>query len=167
MTSTLYARLLAGAALLSLATLAQAQYLWIDANGIKQLSDKAPPASVPLKNILKAPRGTPSAAGEELATATPAATPVTAAAPPTIADRNADYRKRSKAASEHELQERDAATGKADQADNCQRARTAKQSFDSGARISTQEQNGERGYMSDAQRALETRRLDRILAACK
>lgn len=165
MTPTLYARLLAGAALLALATLAQAQYLWIDANGIKQLSDKAPPASVPLKNILKAPRGAASAAGEE--PATPAAPAVTAAAPPTIADRNADYRKRSKAASEHELQERDAATGKADQADNCQRARTAKQSFDSGARISTQEQNGERGYMSDAQRALETRRLDRILAACK
>lgn len=165
MTPTLYARLLAGAALLAMATLAQAQYLWIDDKGIKQLSDKPPPASVPLKNILKAPRGAPSAASEEATTpAPPAATP---AAAPTIADRNADFRKRGKAAAEREQKAHDEETDKADQADNCQRARAAKQSIDSGARISIHDKNGERGYLSDEQRALDLSRIDKLLAGCK
>ena len=34
---------------------AHAQYVWVDEKGLKQYSDRAPPASVPLKRILKAP----------------------------------------------------------------------------------------------------------------
>lgn len=51
------ARLLAATALMAFASMAQAQYMWIDDKGLKQFSDRPPPPSVPLKHILKAPRG--------------------------------------------------------------------------------------------------------------
>ena len=169
MNRTLRARLLAAGALLAFATLAQAQYMWIDEKGLKQFSDRAPPASIPLKNILKAPRGAASAATLEAEAAAAAAAPAAAKpkAAPTMADRNADYRKRAKEGAEREQKEKDEQLAKADQADNCQRARSAKQSMDSGARIGTQDKNGERGFMTDEQRAVETKKIDKVLAACK
>lgn len=169
MNNTLRARLLAAGALLAFATLAQAQYMWIDEKGLKQFSDRAPPASVPLKNILKAPRGAASAATLEAEAAAAASTPEAAKpkAAPTMADRNADYRKRAKESTEREQKETDEQLARADQADNCERARSAKQSMESGARIGTQDNNGERGFMTDEQRAVETRKIDKVLAACK
>ena len=166
MNKILRARLLAAGALLAFATLAQAQYMWIDEKGLKQFSDRAPPASVPLKNILKAPRGAASAETlpAEAVAATPAAAPKAA---PTLADRNADYRKRVKESAEREQKEKDEQSAKADQADNCERARSAKRTMESGVRIGTQDKNGERGVMTDEQRAAETRKADKVLAACK
>jgi type IV secretory pathway VirB10-like protein len=166
------ARLLAAAALLALSALAQAQYMWIDEKGVKQFSDRAPPASVPLKNILKAPPGAASATTipvEPVAVdANNAAKPKPAAAPaPTVADRNADYLKRAKDKLEREQKEKDELIAKADKAENCERARSAKQSVDSGARIGIHDKNGERGFMSDEQRVTESKKYDRVLAGCK
>src|SRR5471030_2362506 len=48
-------RLLAGGALLALSAQALAQYIWLDEKGIKHLSDRPPPPSVPDQRILKAP----------------------------------------------------------------------------------------------------------------
>lgn len=172
MTGILRARLLAAGALLAFATLAQAQYMWIDEKGLKQFSDRAPPASVPLKNILKAPRGMLSAQtmpAEAEATApaagtAPAATPKAA---PTLAERDADYRKRAKESAEREQKDKDEQSAAAERADNCERMRAAKRTLDSGVRIRTQDKDGERGVMSDEQRASETRRADKTLAGCK
>jgi hypothetical protein len=162
MHKTLRARLLAAGALLASVTLAQAQYMWIDEKGLKQFSDRAPPASIPLKHILKAPRGAASAqtAPAETVVATPQAAP-------SVADRNADYRKRAKESAEREQKEKDEQSARADQADNCERARSTKRTIASGVRIGTQDNNGERGVMTDAQRALEARKADKVLAACK
>ena len=176
MNQILRARLLAAGALLALlglSTLAQAQYMWIDEKGIKQFSDRAPPASVPLKNILKAPRGAASAATMQADTdaaasgETPEAAKPKLAAAPSVADRNADYRKRAKDNLEREQKEKDEQRAKADQSDNCERARSAKQAVDSGARIGIQDKNGERGFMSDDQRMIESKKIDQVLAGCK
>jgi len=176
MTRILHARLLAAGALLALSALAQAQYMWIDEKGIKQFSDRAPPASVPLNAILKAPRGAASAATMPSATvaadgtdvsdgaAKPGPVPVPA---PTVAERNADYRKRARENLEREQKEKDERIASAARADNCTRARSARQSMDSGARIGIQDLNGERGFMSDEQRVVESTKIDRVLSGCK
>jgi type IV secretory pathway VirB10-like protein len=169
MNRILRARLLAAAALLALSALAQAQYMWIDEKGLKQFSDRAPPASVPLKNILKVPPGAASAATTPVETVAAADTPE-AAKPkpaPTIADRNADYHKRAKDNLDREQKEKKELLAKAERADNCDRARAAKQSLDSGARIGIQDKNGERGFMSDEQRVTESKKIDKALADCK
>jgi hypothetical protein len=162
-------RLLAATALLAFASLAQAQYMWIDEKGLKQFSDRAPPASVPLKNILKAPGGVPSAAN------TPAEAPTATAAPaaaklkeaPTLAERNADYNKRAKETAERDEKAKQEQQAKSDKAENCERARATRQTIDSGVRISHTEKNGERGIMSDEQRAAEAKKVDKVLAGCK
>jgi hypothetical protein len=168
MNRTTPARLLAAAALLACAALAQAQYMWVDEKGLKQFSDRPPPASVPLKNILKAPRGVPSAAN--MPAEAPVATAALAAKPkeaPSLAERNADYNKRAKDTAEREQKEKAEQQAKADKAENCDRAVAARKAIDSGMRISQVDKNGERGVMSDEQRAAEARKTDKVLAACK
>ena len=176
MNRILRARLLAASALLALSALAQAQYMWIDEKGIKQFSDRAPPASVPLTAILKAPRGAASAATMPTATVATvttdpaAATTVTKPAPPpppTVAERNADYRKRVREQLEREHKEQEEHIVKADRDDNCARARLAKQSMASGARIGILDRHGERGFLSDEQRVVESAKIDKVLAGCK
>lgn len=158
------ARRLVTAALLAFASLAQAQYVWINDKGVKEYSDRSPPASVPLKNILKAPNGQPTAASLPAAQAAEAANPKTA---PTLAERDADYNKRLKDKADQDKQDKEAQDTKAALAQICERARAAKRSLDSGARIRTADSNGERTFMSDEQRAAESKKADQVLAACK
>ena len=168
MTRILRARLLATGTLLALSTLAQAQYMWTDEKGVKQFSDRAPPASVPLKAILKAPRGAVGAATTPTETVTTDAPAKAGPAPaPTITERNADYRKRVTENLEREQKEQDQRIAKADRADNCARARSAQQSIDSGARIGIRDKSGERGFMSDEQRMVESAKIGKVLAGCK
>jgi type IV secretory pathway VirB10-like protein len=169
MNTTNRARLLAATALMALASLAQAQYMWIDEKGLKQFSDRPPPPSVPLKHILKAPHGVPTAASlaVEPAAAAPAPEAAKPKAAPTVADRNADYNKRVKEKAEHDEKEQAEAERKAALAENCARAREARQSLDSGARIGSVDKNGERGFLSDEQRAVESQKVNKALSACK
>lgn len=167
MNRTHHARLLAATALMAFASLAQAQYKWIDEKGLMQFSDRAPPPSVPQKNILKAPFGMPSAAN--ISAGQPAAAPASEESKkaPSVAERNADFRKRAKDKEELEQKEQAAEASKAAKAESCDRARNYKQEIDSGVRIGTHDKNGERGFMSDEQRAAEAQRTDKVLAACK
>ena len=159
-----FARMLAAGALLAFATLAQAQYVWINDKGVKELSDRSPPSSVPLKHILKSPKGQLTAADVAPAAA-PEATKLTPA--PTLADRNADYNKRIKEQADRAKKASDEANQKAEKADNCRSTLAAKRSIDSGARISTVDKNGERRFMDDTERAREGARADQILAGCR
>jgi hypothetical protein len=168
MKHTTRARLLAAGALMAFATLAHPQYMWIDEKGLKQFSDRPPPPSIPLKNILKAPHGVPTAAS--IADETPAAPATEAAkpkAPPTLADRDADFRKRAKEQAEREQKDKNDARIKAEQADNCESARAARRSIDAGERIVVRDKNGERRFMDDAERAREGAKADKIAAACR
>lgn len=162
-------RILSAAVLLLAAGIAQAQYVWIDAKGIKQFSDRSPPASVPEKNILKAP-GRQSiaiiAAGEEQ----PGPAPVAAAAkkaPPTVAERNVEFNKRASEKAEQDKKAAAEAQARAAKAERCAAARDYKAQLDSGIRIGTVGKGGERGFMSDAERAVANAKANKSLADCR
>jgi hypothetical protein len=164
------ARLLAAAALMAFAAMAQAQYMWIDEKGLKQLSDRPPPPSVPLKHILKAPRGMASAAtvtAEPTAAAAPAPEAARPKAAPTVAERNADYNKRVREKAEHDEKDKAEAERQAALAENCTRAQEARKSLESGVRIATVDKNGERAYLTDEQRAAASQTTNKVMATCK
>lgn len=163
------ARLMAAAALTLVAGLAQAQYVWIDAKGIKQFSDRSPPSSVPDKDILRAP-GRPAVTILPDEAQQPAAASVVETAkkaPPTMAERNVEFNKRvsDKAAADKKLAAE--AQAKAAKAAQCAAARDYKIQLDSGVRISTVTQGGERAFMSDAERAVDNAKANKVLAACR
>jgi hypothetical protein len=160
--------LLALGALSALPALSHAQYMWVNEKGLKQLSDQPPPPSVPQSRILKQPRGhgaPPAAPAEEAAAAADAAD-AKVKRPPTLAERNTDFAKRkaeSQAAEQKAAQE---AARKADQAANCDSARSNQAALDSGARMSEFDKSGQRVFLSDEQRAERSRRNQKILADC-
>lgn len=158
-------QLLATALLLAASSLAHAQYMWIDEKGLKQLSDRPPPPSVPLKNILKQPGGIPN---ELVSVDAPAPAPA-APAPrpkPGAYDPNAEFKKRVKEKMEKDQKARDEEEMKEAKKTNCENQRRNKQMLESGARIGTVEKNGERGFMSDEQRAKEIERANQSIANC-
>ena len=157
---------LAAAAVTALIPLAvSAQYVWIDEKGTKQFSDMPPPASVPSNRILKQPGGAPATkaspeASDEKSTA-PARTE------PTLAEKNADFRTRKAEQAEKEKKAAEEAAKSAEKAKNCERAREYQRSLDSGERLVSYDKNGERSYLSDEQRAQESRDNRRVLDDCK
>jgi hypothetical protein len=88
-------------------------------------------------------------------------------AAPSLAERNADYNKRAKEKAEREQKDQEEQQAQADTAENCNRARSTRLTLDSGARIGQTESNGERGFMSDEQRAATSKLVDKVLAGCK
>ncbi len=161
-------RWIAGGVLMVFAGLSHAQYLWLNEKGAKVYSDRPPPASVPTKNILKSPAALRRAVEE--GSETPVATGETATAapkgPPTLADRNAESRKR--AAEKAELEQKNVLSEAQKTAKklNCDNARNYKRILESGERIGTMEQNGERGFMSDGKRAEAASRANKIIEDC-
>ncbi|WP_373987342.1 DUF4124 domain-containing protein [Duganella sp. BuS-21] len=154
--------------LLTLSPLALAQYMWLDDKGVKQFSDRPPPANIPAQRILKAPGKplfNPNAPAEPAAgTETP---PAAARPSPTIAERNTDFNQRKSGAAEAEKQSAAYAQRKADAAANCNAARQNQQALDQGLRLSTYDKNGERGYMDDQQREDLRKNTQKVLADCK
>ena len=141
-------QLAAGGALLLFANLSQAQYLWIDAKGMKQFSDRPPPPGTPQKNILKA-RNMPTATTPAPVDAVAAAA-LPKAAPATLSEREAEYRKRKTEQAETEQKKaEDDEQSKAKLA-ACNAARQSKQALDTGAPI--RDSNAERSFITDDQR---------------
>ncbi|MES2348634.1 MAG: DUF4124 domain-containing protein [Pseudomonadota bacterium] len=163
-------RAIVSAVLLAASSLALAQYIWIDDKGVKQLSDRPPPASVPEKRILKAPGKAPfnpNAPAEAEPAANTAEAEPAAKRPPTLAERNADFNKRKTEAAAAEKKAADEARQKADTAANCDAARKNQQALADGIRISNYDKNGERGVMSDQERAEMATKNQKVLAGCK
>lgn len=160
---------MAAAALMLVAALAQAQYVWIDQKGTKQFSDRSPPSSVPEKNILKAPgrhRLAVIPAGEEVAAAAPLAEAAKKHAP-TVAERNVEFNKRASDKAEQDRKAAAEAQARAAKAEQCAAAREYKAQLDSGIRIGTVGKYGERGFMSDPERAAANAKANKTLAACR
>lgn len=158
--------------LLAASAPALAQYIWVDAKGVKQLSDRAPPPGTPANRILKAPGKplfNPNAPGETAEQATPSDAEADSKpkGPPSLAERNADYARRQKLAAEASQKAADEARRKRDEAANCANARSNQQALDQGIRMTTYNDQGERVYMDDAQRAESARRNQQVLANCK
>ncbi|MBV8620723.1 MAG: DUF4124 domain-containing protein [Curvibacter sp.] len=162
--------LLAGALLLS-GTTAFAQWIWLDRDGHKVFSDRAPPPEVPLKNVLKQP-------GVAATPAAPATPPAAADAPADAAttaakaanggnaggplDKAVEERKKKAAADEAEKKRADEARVAQQKAANCAQAQQAKANLDSGMRIAQVNANGERVILDDAARQAE---IDRAQAS--
>jgi len=152
----------------ALPALCFAQWQWIDKDGRKVFSDRSPPADIPAKNIIKQPSGG-KARSVDPAEATAAAETAKPAAPKvTGKDKELQDKKKLADAAEAEKKKAQEEEYAKMRADNCERAKRSKASFDSGIRITTTNVKGEREFLDDAQRAAETRRLEKIIASdCK
>ncbi|MBK4735758.1 DUF4124 domain-containing protein [Noviherbaspirillum sp. DKR-6] len=136
-----------------------AQYVWMDANGVKQYSDMPPPSSVPASRILK----TPGAAAAQPAAPAPDASP---SATPSVAEREAEFQKRRAAEEEKRRAEEQQAKLETTKKSVCEAARAQKRALDSGERLWRIDANGERRYLEDADRAAQLRDIQRTLEAC-
>ena len=98
---------------------------------------------------------------------TAAAAPKAAASAPRLSGKDKeleDKKKQAEAAEAAKKKAEEERLAKA-RADNCERAKRAKASMDSGMRIATTNAKGERDFMTDAARAAESKRLGEIMAA--
>ena len=159
---------------------AHAQYQWIDKDGRRVFSDRAPPAEVPAKNVLSQPRGsqsvirgTPAAPAAESPSApaageAPTAARAAAAASAPGVDKALEEKKKKAEQAEAEKKKAEDAKLAAARADNCKRAMNAKATIDSGMRMARTNDKGEREVLDDAQRAAELKRVNAIIASdCK
>jgi len=179
----------AALALLLATGLAHAQFVWVDQKGGRHYSDQPPPPGTPPSRVLKAP-GIPAPAVTVTALPTKAAAkpatpetkpvqPADAAAaapdgakpdpkkPQTWADREADYKKRQKEKQEADQKAQQQARTDAQKAEQCGEARKAKQTYDSGVRISDVGPDGQKRYLSDAERAQRSARANAAVADCR
>lgn len=163
-------------ALALLPALACAQWQWIDKDGHKVFSDRSPSADIPARNILKQPGGklapVPSEAQEPAPAASASAT-VAKAAPgasaPRISGKDKALEEKKKQAEQEEEARKKAEEEKVakDKAQSCERNKRALTAIGGGERIRAPNAKGELEFLSDEQRAAETRRLQGATADCK
>jgi ubiquitin len=166
-------RTLAFAALCALPLAAAAQWMYIDKDGRKVLSDQAPPPDVPAKNILRQP-GVRSTAAVQAAPAAAAASaaeaPKAAGSAPklSVKDKDLEEKRKQVAAADEEKKKAEAEKLAQAMALNCQKARENKATMESGQRVSRINAKGEREVMDDKQRAAEVARMNDVIASdCK
>ncbi len=149
-------------ATLVLALPAIAQWQWVDKDGRKVFSDQSPPSDVKDKDILKRPAGRTAPAALVSTEPAPTAAPRTSAASaPRITAKDTELETKKKQAEKEEaLQKKteDDKQAKAKQ-DNCDRAKLALTTLQSGVRMAITNAAGEREVMDDAKRADETKRV--------
>ncbi len=156
--------------LLLACTLAAAQWQWLDKDGRKVFSDRAPPPDVLEKNILKRPGnrlGPLAVVGEDDAP-TKQAGAASATNPPKAGvgvDKELEAKK--KQALDAEAAKKKAEEEKITKVkiENCALAKQAKATMDSGIRIGRVNAAGEREVMDEAARAVETKRIQGIMAS--
>ncbi|OYT93953.1 MAG: DUF4124 domain-containing protein [Burkholderiales bacterium PBB3] len=158
--------------LLCVCTLAAAQWQWLDKDGRKVFSDRAPPPDILEKNILKRPGGKVTPPTAPAAQEGASSTDQTAAASPAVpasaakgvgVDKELEAKK--KQAADAEAAKRKAEEEKIVKAkiENCARAKQAKAGLDSGIRISRVNGAGEREVMDETARAAEAKRIQAIM----
>jgi hypothetical protein len=146
-----------------------AQWQWLDKDGHKVFSDRAPPPDIAEKNILKRPAGRSAPAQPQLTdpadapVATASSMPANVAKPAGGVDKELEAKKKAAAAAEEAKKKaEDEKLGKA-RVENCNRAKAAKATFESGVRISRTNANGEREIIDDAARNEESKRIQGII----
>ncbi|MDP2817732.1 MAG: DUF4124 domain-containing protein [Polaromonas sp.] len=153
---------------------AAAQYQWVGKDGRKVFSDRPPPADIQEKDILKQPGGRraavlviPTETAEVASTtaAAAAAKPKVDPNAPKISGKDAELEAKKK-----KLEEEAAAKKKAEdekiaqaQAENCERAKKAVATFQSGVRVASTNAKGEREIMDDSVRASELKRVQAVV----
>ncbi|MFM2274136.1 MAG: hypothetical protein RL211_8 [Pseudomonadota bacterium] len=167
-------RLLVAALACTFSAVVLAQWQWIDKDGRKVFSDRAPPSDILQKNILKQPAnvgkrgGVPSSAEAgttpEIAPSAPASSPQKNLS----VDKELEAKKKQVAdveAAERKIDEERMLKAKIE---NCARAKQSKATFDSGVRVARTNAAGEREIMDDSARAAELKRIQTIIDSnCK
>lgn len=155
---------------------ASAQWQWIDKDGHKVFSDRAPPAEIQDQNILKRPGGKKASPVSVPDAATPtdgepaAALPTVPASGAKSAGLDKELEAKKKQAQEAEAAKRKAAEQENAKAkiENCVRAKQAKATYESATPIGRINAAGVREVMDEATRAEELRRIQGIMARdCK
>lgn len=144
-----------------------AQWQWIDGQGRKVFSDRAPSADIPAKNILRSPGMQRPAVGTEAAEA-PAAVPATAtasSAPGQGVDKGLEEQKRKQQEQEAAKQQADKLKQEKVRQENCARAKQAKETLSSGRMLSHVNAQGERGFMDESVKDAEIKRADAVIAS--
>lgn len=149
---------------------ALAQWQWTDKDGRRVFSDRAPPAEVPEKAILKRPgnqRAAASPASAATTTLSRASAAQDAASVPKLSGVDKELAAKKKKAEEAQLAKRKDEEERILKAkiENCDRAKQAKASLDSGVRIARFNEKGERQIMDDAARAAEMQRIQSIISS--
>jgi predicted component of type VI protein secretion system len=152
---------------------AMAQWAWIDQEGRQVFSDRAPPLSVPQKNVFKRPGQTtplsiqqPSAnTGTAESVAKIASTPQPVASSPQATGIDKDLNERLKKAAQNQASQQKAEEERISKlkADNCARATLAQKNLDSGGRLTRINSQGVREVMSEAARAEEAKHIQSIM----
>jgi len=142
---------------------ALAQWSWRDAAGNITYSDSPPPPSTPAKDILRQP-GMREQLQQYAGTAP--ATDATAPVRPSgsLADQEADFRKRQLARerTEKKLAEEETQARQRDEA--CSRARGYQQVLNSGVPVLHPDPDGNHGYLGDEQRVRELQQAHEAIA---
>jgi len=146
---------------------ANAQYVWVDEKGVKQFSDTPPPGSVPKNKILKAPRSADmsNASQNDREQSNKDDNPAAKAA--TTQSKNDDFNKRRAEQAEKDKKAAEAQQAASDKQKNCERAKSYQKMLNSGIRIATTNNNGERSFMSDAQKENEMADVNKLLSGCQ
>jgi hypothetical protein len=170
-------RLLCAGALALTSLLAHAQYSWVDDKGMRVYSDRPPPPGTPAARILKTPRGLEPAAAAPASSTAPAAPAVNQEGPaaaksaakpaappsPTLAERDADFRKRI---AERDKEEQEEAKRRSAQLADCSAARYAQQQLTTARRLARNDGQGNPQVMSDEDRTREMAKVQGRLANC-
>ena len=154
---------------------AMAQWQWIDKDGRKVFSDRAPPGDIAEKNILKRPAGAkpPTVIDSQPPPADKAAIGAVPAAPSASAanggvDKDLETKKKQAEAAEAAKKKAEEERVAKAKIENCARAKQAKATFDSGVRITRANANGEREVLDDSGRAAEAKRIQGVIDSdCK
>ena len=155
-------------ALAGLCLSASAQWQWIDKDGRKVFSDRAPPPDILEKNIVKRPSSRvpavtmPAEATEEAAL--PAAAGSAPAGKPSGLDKELEAKKKQALDAEQAKRKQAEELATKTKIENCARAKQAKVTFDSGVRVGRVNAAGEREIMDEAARAEEIKRIQGIIA---
>lgn len=158
--------LLTALLLLCFSSWSMAQWQWLDKDGRKVFSDRAPPPDIAEKNILKRPGKAPEPApAKDDADAADASPKVESASPvvPSKADKELEAKKKQIAQAEAAKRKAEQERRQIERADNCARARQAKVTFDSGIPIERTNAAGQREVLNPAMRASELQRLNLII----
>ncbi|MEY4751474.1 MAG: hypothetical protein RIQ60_3688 [Pseudomonadota bacterium] len=159
-----------------LCSVAQAQWKWRDAQGRVQYSDRAPPASVPDREVLQRPgglSGPPAILPLAAPTASPPAATAAASGPAATAASDAASRRRSppdaeetrRLADEAQQRQRNEAAQHKARAENCQLARDQIKLIQDGVRLARINAQGEREILDDAGRGRELERARALQAS--
>ena len=151
---------------------ASAQWQWIDKDGRRVFSDRAPPADILDKNIVKRPAGRTFTRAPQADTDVESASSSASIALPVdkASGMDKDLELKKKKADDAEIAKRKADEERITRAriENCARAKQAKATYESGIPVARTNVSGQREVLDDAARAAELRRLQGIMESdCK